>query len=92
MAVRIEIVVYGDGCAVPVAVVGFLLFLRVGCVCGASCIATRWEGPLPRRDSHVCDVVAFYFPLGMNPGMPVSTTALNLILDVIPSLISWMAS
>src|SRR5438105_209711 len=33
-----------------------------------------------------------HFPLGMNPGTPVSTTALNLIRDLIPSLISRMAS
>src|SRR6266700_1725047 len=29
-----------------------------------------------------------HLPLGMNPGTPVSTTALNLTLDLIPSLIS----
>ena len=32
------------------------------------------------------------FPLGMNPGTPVSTTALNLTRDLIPSLISCTAS
>ena len=32
------------------------------------------------------------FALGMNPGTPVSTTALNLTRDLIPSLISRMAS
>ena len=31
-------------------------------------------------------------PLGMNPGTPVSTTALNLTRDLIPSLTSRMAS
>ncbi len=33
-----------------------------------------------------------HFRLGMNPGTPVSTTALNLTRDLIPSLISRMAS
>lgn len=33
-----------------------------------------------------------FFSRGMNPGMPVSTTALNLTRVVIPSLISRMAS
>jgi hypothetical protein len=32
------------------------------------------------------------FPLGMNPGTPVSTTALNRTRDLIPSLISRTAS
>src|SRR5580704_3548703 len=32
------------------------------------------------------------FPLGMNPGTPVSTTALNLTRNLIPSLISRTAS
>src|SRR5579864_4540158 len=31
------------------------------------------------------------FPLGINPGTPVSTTALNLTRDLIPSLISCTA-
>jgi len=33
-----------------------------------------------------------HFPRGMNPGTPVSTTALNRMRDVIPSLISRTAS
>ena len=33
-----------------------------------------------------------HFPLGMNPGTPVSTTALNLIRDGISSLISRIVS
>src|SRR6202795_2394897 len=33
-----------------------------------------------------------YFPLGINPGTPVSTTALNLCRVLIPSLISFIAS
>ena len=39
-------------------------------------------------------VVVFrrHFPLGMNPGTPVSTTGLSLIRNLIPSFISRMAS
>ena len=37
-------------------------------------------------------LVQNHFPLGMNPGTPVSTTALNLTRDLIPSLISRIAS
>src|ERR1700748_1333249 len=33
-----------------------------------------------------------HLPLGINPGTPVSTTALNLCRVLIPSLISFMAS
>src|SRR6267378_8336388 len=33
-----------------------------------------------------------HFPLGINPGTPVSTTALNLCRVLIPSLISFIAS
>ena len=33
-----------------------------------------------------------HLPLGMNPGTPVSTTALNLTCNLIPSEISWTAS
>src|ERR1700730_5003648 len=33
-----------------------------------------------------------HLPLGINPGTPVSTTALNLCRALIPSLISFMAS
>src|ERR1700741_499137 len=37
-------------------------------------------------------LVHIYFPLGINPGTPVSTTALNLCRVLIPSLISFIAS
>src|SRR5277367_5380866 len=36
--------------------------------------------------------IAYALPLGMNPGTPVSTTALNRTRDLIPSLISRTAS
>jgi hypothetical protein len=49
-----------------------------------------WE----RRDSPFCrrESQRHHFCLGMNPGTPVSPTALNLTRDVIPSLISRIAS
>src|SRR5580765_5235827 len=36
--------------------------------------------------------LSHHLPLGMNPGMPVSTTLLNLTRDLIPSVISRTAS
>ena len=72
--------------------------MKIGFTIGESFMMDLFHGASETKLQWALTLLWERFPsqdpvaLGMNPGTPVSTTALNLIRDLIPSLISRMAS
>ncbi len=66
--------------------------IRTQCSSGANSLVPLIWAPLLSGGYPLRRLLSqFHLPLGMNPGTPVSTTALNLMRDLIPSVISRMA-